>query len=148
MCSVATTYRLLRAAHGSVRERRRRARHPARLKPELIATARNQAWSWDITKLAGPVKWTYYSFYTILDIHSRSVVAWTRASRESADLAERLVAETIAKQHIDRHKLTIHADNGWRCQVVGAPLDTAKYRPDFPDRFGSIEDARDFCARF
>jgi len=109
--SISTFYRLLRQA-GETRERRRQATHPARVKPELVATAANQVWSWDITKLRGPVKWTYYHLYVILDIFSRYVVGWMVASRESAALAEVLIRQTVAKQGIDRDQLTIHADRG------------------------------------
>jgi putative transposase len=174
LASVSTMYRILHA-HGEVRERRRQATHPARVKPELLATAPNQCWSWDITKLHGSAKWTYYYLYVIIDIYSRYVVGWLIAERESALLAEKLLADTIAKQHIDRGTLTIHADNG--SSMASKPVAflladlgvtkthsrphisndnpyseshfrTLKYRPDFPDRFGSIEDARAFCRRF
>lgn len=111
LCSVSTMYRILRE-HGEVRERRRQATHPARVKPELVATQPNRCWSWDITKLRGPAQWTYYHLYVILDIYSRYVVGWLIAETESAALAEKLLAEAIAKQHIDPDQLTIHADNG------------------------------------
>lgn len=111
LCSVSTMYRLLRR-RGEVRERRRQATHPARVKPELIADAPNRVWSWDITKLHGPAKWTYYYLYSIIDIFSRYTVGSMVATAESAALAERLLAETVAKQDIDRDQLTIHADNG------------------------------------
>lgn len=110
-CSVSTMYRLLARA-GEVRERRRQATHPARVKPELVATGPNQVWSWDITKLHGPVKWSYFYLYSIIDIFSRYIVGWMIATAESAALAERLLADTIRKQHVDRGQLTIHADNG------------------------------------
>src|SRR5690606_27985294 len=158
-----------------VRERRRQATHPARVKPELVATRPNVCWSWDITKLLGPAKWTYYYLYVILDIYSRYVVGWMVAERELAALAEQLLAESIAKQGIDRDTLTIHADNG--SSMASKPVAflladlgvtkthsrphtsndnpyseshfrTLKYRPDFPDRFSSLEDARAFCRRF
>lgn len=175
LCSESTMYRLLREQHGQVRERRRQATHPPRVKPELVAYQPNDCWSWDITKLAGPAKWTYYYLYSIIDIYSRYTVGWMVASRESASLAERLLADTIAKQGVDRNQLTIHADRGSsmaskpvaflladlgvtkshsrpRCSndnpYSEAQFKTLKYRPDFPDRFGSIEDARAFCARF
>ena len=111
LCSVSTMYRLLRR-HGEVRERRRQATHPARVKPELVADAPNRVWSWDITKLHGPAKWTYYYLYSIIDIFSRYTVGWMVATRESAPLAERLLMETINKQGVDRGQLSIHADNG------------------------------------
>jgi putative transposase len=109
--SESTFYRLLRHA-GEVRERRRQATHPAKVKPELVASAPNAVWSWDITKLRGPAKWTYYHLYVILDIFSRYVVGWMAASRESAALAEVLIRQTCTKQGIDRDQLTVHADRG------------------------------------
>lgn len=166
--SESTFYRLLRRA-GEVRERRRQATHPAKVKPELVASTPNEVWSWDITKLRGPAKWTYYYLYVILDIFSRYVVGWMVASRESGPLAEVLIRQTCAKQGIDRAQLTIHADRGSsmtskpvaflladlgvtqshsRPHVSNdnpfseAQFKTLKYRPDFPGRFGSIEDAR------
>jgi len=109
--SESTFYRLLRPA-GAVRERRRQAAHPAKVKPELLASAPNAVWSWDITKLPGRAKWTYYCMYVILDIFSRYVVGWMVASRESTAPAEVLIRQTCAKQGIDRDQLTIHADRG------------------------------------
>jgi putative transposase len=174
LASTSTMYRILRA-HGEVKERRRQATHPARVKPELVATAPNVCWSWDITKLHGPAKWTYYYLYVIIDIYSRYVVGWLLAEAESALLAEKLLADTIVKQRIDRDTLTIHADNGssmaskpvaFLLADLGvtkthsrphtsndnpyseAQFRTLKYRPDFPDQFGCIEDARAFCQRF
>ena len=111
LASVSSMYRILRA-HGEVRERRREAVHPARVKPELVATKPNVCWSWDITKLHGPAKWSYFYLYVIIDIYSRYTVGWLIAERESAALAEQLLADTIAKQNIDRDTLSIHADNG------------------------------------
>ena len=172
--SISTFYRLLRAA-GQSRERRRQAIHPATVKPELVATAPNQVWSWDITKLHGPAKWTYYYLYVILDIFSRYVVGWMLASRESAALAEVLIRQTFAKQGIGAGQLTIHADRGssmtskpvaFLLADLGvtqshsrphvsddnpfseAQFKTLKYRPDFPDRFDSIEAARRHCQVF
>lgn len=172
--SESTFYRLLRRA-GEVRERRRQASHPAAVKPELIATAPNTVWSWDITKLHGPAKWTYYYLYVILDIFSRYVVGWMVASRESAALAETLIKQTVAKQGIARGQLALHADRGSsmtskpvaflladlgvtqshsRPHVSNdnpfseAQFKTLKYRPDFPGKFGSIEDARAHCQDF
>ena len=109
--SVSTYYRVLREA-GESRERRAQATHPAAVKPELAATGPGQVWSWDITKLHGPAKWTYYHLYVILDIFSRHVVGWMVATRESAVLAEKLIAATCAKQGIRRGQLAIHADRG------------------------------------
>jgi putative transposase len=157
------------------RERRRQATHPATVKPELVATAPNQVWSWDITKLRGPAKWTYYYLYVILDIYSRYAVGWMVASRESAALAEVLIRQTCAKQGIGRDQLTIHADRGSsmtskpvallladlgiiqshsRPHVCDdnpfseAQFKTLKYRPDFPSRFDSIEATRLHCQVF
>ena len=111
LCGLSIMYRILRE-HGEVRERRRQATHPARVKPELVAEGPNRCWSWDITKLLGPVKWTYYHLYVIIDIFSRYVPGWLIAERESAALAEKLLAETIAKQRIAGDQLTVHADRG------------------------------------
>jgi putative transposase len=174
LCSPSTMYRILHV-HNEVRERRRQAVHPARVKPELVATKPNQCWSWDITKLHGPAKWSYYYLYVIIDIYSRYVVGWLLADAESKVLAEKLLADTIAKQNINRNQLTIHADNGssmaskpvaFLLADLGvtkshsrphtsndnpyseAQFRTLKYRPDFPDTFGSIVDARSFCQRF
>jgi putative transposase len=174
VASVSSMYRILRA-HGEVTERRRQATHPARVKPELVATKPNVCWSWDITKLHGPAKWSYFYLYVIIDIYSRYVVGWLIAERESAALAEKLLADTIAKQHIDRDTLTIHADNGssmaskpvaFLLADLGvtkthsrphtsndnpyseAQFRTLKYRPDFPECFAAIVDARAFCRRF
>ena len=174
LASVSTMYRILRE-HDEVHERRRQAVHPARVKPELVATTPNSCWSWDITKLLGPAKWTYYYLYVIVDIFSRYVVGWLLAEAESAGLAEKLLADSIAKHDIDRDTLTVHADRGSsmaskpvaflladlgvtkshsrpRCSndnpYSEAQFKTLKYRPDFPDRFGSLEDARAFCQRF
>ena len=172
--SVRTMYRLLAASEQS-RERRHQSVHPAYAKPELLAVQPNEVWSWDITKLKGPVKWTCYHLYVILDIFSRYVVGWMIALRESAQLAEHLIAETVAKHHLVPGTLTLHADRGssMRSKPVAALLldleiakthsrphvsddnpyseaqfKTLKYRPDFPERFGSIEDARAHCQRF
>ena len=111
LASVSTMYRLLRA-RGETGDRRRHASHPAKVKPELLATTPNQVWSWDITKLAGPVKWTWFYLYTILDIYSRYVVGWMVAHREAASLAERLLADTITAQGINAGRLAVHADRG------------------------------------
>lgn len=113
LASVSTMYRILRA-HDEVRERRRQATHPARVKPELVAAAPNRVWSWDITKLHGPAKWTYYYLYVILDIFSRYVVGWLIAEAESAILAEKLLADSIAKHDIDPDTLTMHARSAAR----------------------------------
>ena len=174
LCSVRTMYRLL-DSQAEVRERRNLLQHPNYKKPELLAEATNEVWSWDITKLLGPVKWTYFYLYVILDIFSRYVVGWMVAPKESAALAERLIDDACAKQAIAPNQLTLHADRGssMRSKPVAALLadlgvtkthsrphvsndnpfsesqfKTLKYRPEFPDRFGSIEDARAFCRAF
>ena len=174
LCSIRTMYRILEE-HGEVRERRNQRRHPNYTKPELLAEAPNQVWSWDITKLRGPVKWTYYYLYVILDIFSRYVVGWMLAHRESAALAQRLIAESCRKQDIEPDQLTLHADRGssMRSKPVGLLLadlgvtkthsrpyvsndnpysesqfKTMKYCPQFPSRFGSAEDGRLFCCGF
>src|SRR3990172_2507680 len=100
------------AENAEVRERRNQLRHPNYKAPELLATAPNQLWSWDITKLLGPQKWTYYHLYVILDVYSRYVVGWMLAHRETAVLAERLIRETCERQGIQRDQLTVHADRG------------------------------------
>jgi len=173
-CSIRTMYRILHECQ-EVRERRNQLRHPKYQKPELLATAPNQVWSWDITKLRGPAKWTYYYLYVILDIFSRYAVGWMLASRENADLAERLIRETIEKENVNADELTIHSDRGpaMKSHTVAQLLatlgvtkshsrphisddnpfsesqfKTLKYRPEFPDRFGSQEDGRGFCQRF
>lgn len=174
VCSTRTMYRIL-DAQGEVRERRNQLEHPHYVKPELLATRPNEVWSWDITKLKGPVKWTYYPLYVILDIFSRCVVGWMVAERESASLAKRLIGETCLKQGIARDQLTLHADRGSsmkskpvafmlsdlgvtkthsRPQVSNdnpfseSQFKTLKYRPEFPARFGSLQDARAFCHKF
>ena len=168
LCSTRTMYRILDAA-AEVRERRNQARHPAYAKPELVATGPNQIWSWDITKLKGPIPYLYYSLYVILDLFSRYVVGWMVAAHENARLAERLIAATCIKQRVGPHQLTIHADRGapMRSKLVAelfsdlsieashsrprvsndnpfseAQFRTFKYRPEFPARFGSIVHAR------
>lgn len=174
LCSESTMYRLLRE-HGLTGERRRHAKHPATVKPELIAHQPNSVWSWDITKLHGPAKWTYYYLYVILDIYSRYVVGWMVASRESQILAEKLIGQTIRAQHIPDGQLTLHADRG--SSMTSKPVallladlgvtkshsrprvsndnpfsesqfKTMKYRPGFPERFDSIEASRVHSAEF
>ena len=174
VCSIRTMYRVLDSEH-EVRERRDQLRHPHYAKPQLLATAPRQVWSWDITKLLGPAKWTYYYLYVILDIFSRYVVGWMLAHRESDDLAERLIRETVVKENIPRHQLTIHSDRGpaMRSQTVAQLLatlgitkshsrphvsddnpysesqfKTMKYCPEFPDRFASHEHGLDFSGTF
>lgn len=174
LCSWRSMYRIL-DEHQEVRERRNQLRHPSYSKPELLATAPNQLWSWDITKLLGPTKWTYYYLYVILDVYSRYVVGWMIAERESAALAEELIAQTCARQGIQRGQLTIHADRGSamtskpvallladlgvtkthsRPHISNdnpyseAQFKTLKYRPDYPSRFGCQPDARAWAKTF
>lgn len=174
LCSIRTMYRIL-ARHGEVKERRAQVRRSHYQKPEILATTPNQIWSWDITKLLGPAKWTYFYLYVIMDIFSRYVVGWMVAHQELAVLAERLIGETCEKQGIVPDQLTIHADRGSSMKSKSVALllsdlgitkthsrphvsndnpyseaqfKTLKYCPDFPDRFGSIEDARTFCRSF
>jgi len=174
LCSVRTIYRILKK-HQAVRERRNQRRHPEYQKPELLATGSNQVWSWDITKLKGWRKWSYYHLYVIMDIYSRYVVGWLVAERESAALAERLIRESCERQGIGREQLTIHADRGpsMRSRTVAqlmadlgvtkshsrphvcddnpyseAHFKTLKYHSSFPGRFGSLEDARSFLRYF
>jgi len=173
-CSERTMYRVL-ADRAEVRERRAQRRHPIYTAPELLATAPNQLWSWDITKLKGPAKWTNFNLYVILDVFSRYVVGWMVARRESAVLAERLIATSCERQGIRPDQLTIHADRGSAMTSKSVALlladlgvtkthsrphvsndnpyseaqfKTLKYRPDFPERFGSLEDARSYGTHF
>jgi putative transposase len=174
LCSWRTMYRILAQAE-QVRERRNQVRRTGYTAPELLATEPNQLWSWDITKLRGPEKWSYYYLYVILDVFSRAVVGWLIAEREDALLAEALIAETCAKQGILPEQLTIHADRGsaMTSKVVAqlladlgvakthsrphvsndnpfseAQFKTMKYRPSYPDRFGSLADARAWARAF
>jgi putative transposase len=175
LCSRRTMYRVLER-HGQVRERRDQLRHPPAAKPELLATGPNQVWSWDITKLKGPAKWVYFYLYVILDIFSRYVVGWMLAQRESAELAKRLIRETLEKEGIaDRQELTVHSDRGpsMTSKTLGqlladlsitrslsrpytsndnpfseAQFRTLKYRPEFPDRFGSHQHGLSFLRPF
>jgi len=174
VCSIRTMYRILHEEH-EVRERRRQLRHPWVAAPELLATRPNQLWSWDITKLKGPVKWTYYYLYVILDVFSRYVVGWMAALRESATLAQRLITQTCERQGIAQDQLTIHADRGSAMISKSVALlladlgigkthsrphvsndnpfsesqfKTLKYHPEFPERFGSLQDTRSFLLDF
>lgn len=173
-CSVSTMYRILHE-HKEIKERRSQVNRPHYEKPELLATGPNQVWSWDITKLKGPVKWTYFYLYVILDIFSRYVVGWMIAHREQAALAKRLIKDTCQKQNISSGELTVHADRGssmtsktvaYLLADLGvtkthsrphvsndnpyseSQFKTLKYCPEFPQRFGSIQDARSFCRTF
>lgn len=174
LCSERTMYRVL-AEHSEVRERRAQLRHPKYAAPELLATKPNQLWSWDITKLLGPTKWTYFYLYVVLDVFSRYVVGWLVADAESSVLAEKLLAEAAERQGIVPGQLTIHADRGssMKSKPVAmlladlgitkthsrphvsndnpyseAQFKTLKYRPDFPERFGCVEDCRGFHGDF
>jgi putative transposase len=174
LCSESTMYRLLRK-HSEVHERRRQATHPPRKKPELIAEGPDRVWSWDITKLKGPVKGSYYCLYTIIDIYSRYTVGWMLATAENKELSEQFLSSTILKYCIEKGQLTIHSDRGSPmiaenvAQMMSnlgvtkshsrpktsndnpyseSQYKTLKYRHDYPDRFGCIEDARAWCERF
>jgi putative transposase len=173
LCSQRTMYRLLEA-NGELSERRDQLAHPAYAKPELLACRPNEVWSWDITKLLGPAKWTYYYLYAILDVFSRYAVGWTVQPRESAAVAEALIAQAAEQQSIEPGQLTVHADRGssMRSKPVAflladlgvtkthtrhtstdnpyseAQFKTLKYRPGFPARFEEIEHARAFCRTF
>ncbi len=174
ICSIRTMYRLLQEQE-EVRERRRQLRHPRYAAPELLATGPNQLWSWDITKLKGPAKGTAFYLYVILDVFSRYVVGWMAATRDSATLAQRLIAQTCERQGIAQGELTIHADRGASMIAKSVALlladlgvskthsrphvsndnpysesqfKTLKYHPEFPDRFGSLQDARSFLLDF
>ena len=171
LCSERTMYRIL-ASNREVRERRDQLRHPQYAAPELLATRPNEVWSWDITKLLGPTKWSYYYLYVIMDVFSRKVVGWMVADRESATLARKLIFETAERQGIEPGQLTIHADRGsaMKSQLVAqlmadlgitkthsrphvsndnpfseAQFKTLKTRPEFPDRFQSLDHARTIC---
>lgn len=171
---MSTMYRIL-AQEGELRERRDQLRHPLYKKPELLATGPKQVWSWDVTRLKGPVKWTYFYLYVILDIFSRYVVGWMVAGRNCASLSTRLIRESYLKQGVDPGRLTIHSDRGSSMtskSVAELLVDlglikshsrphvsddnpfcesqfkTLKYRPEFPERFGFIADARGFCREF
>jgi putative transposase len=174
LCSISTMYRILRQ-NVQLRERRNQRQHPNYTKPELLATGPNQLWSWDIAKLRGPQIWQYYQLYVILDVFSRFVVAWRIEERESDRLAEELIAEACFQQNIAPHQLTLHADRGSAMisktvaqllldlQVAKthsrphtsndnpyseAQFKTLKYRPGYPDRFGSVQDARQWASSF
>lgn len=175
LCCVRTMYRFLASEHGHVKERRRQVQRSHYKKPELLATGPNQVWSWDITKLKSTVKWTYFYLYVIIDIFSRYVVGWMVAPCEQKTLAKKLIEETCRKQKIQPGQLTIHADRGssMKSKTVAlllsdlginkthsrphvsddnpyseAQFKTLKYCPQFPERFGSIQDCRKFCLYF
>jgi putative transposase len=175
LASERTMYRLLAARHGSVRERRDQLTHPPYERPELLAERPNELWSWDVSKLKGPAKWTAFYLYVILDVFSRYCVGWTVQHRESAQLAKALIAQAVEQQQIARGQLTVHADRGpaMRSKPVAflladlgvlkthsrpytstdnpyseAHFKTLKYRPEFPGRFQNIVSARAFCRTF
>jgi len=175
LASERTMYRLLAARHGDVRERRNQLEHPSYTAPELLAQAPNEVYSWDITKLKGPAKWTYFYLYVILDVFSRYAVGWTVQHRESSQVASDLIAQVCEQQQIARGQLTVHADRGssmtskpvaFLLADLGvtkshnrpytstdnpyseAQFKTLKYRPGFPARFDSLEHARAFCREF
>jgi putative transposase len=174
LCSWRTMYRILHE-HAEVKERRNQLRRPVYRRPELLATGPNQLWTWDITKLRGPVKWQYYYLYVMLDVYSRCVVGWLLAECESAHLAQELMATCYARHEIEPWQLTIHADNGSAMQAKSVALlladlrvvkshsrpgvsndnpfseaqfKTLKYAPGYPDRFGSLADARQWAQAF
>ncbi len=174
LCSPRTMYRIL-DERAPVRERRNQRKHPEYSKPELVATAPNQVWSWDITKLLGPKKWTYYYLYVLLDIYSRYVVGWMVADRENSALAGRLIAETCDKHGVEPAVLTLHSDRGSpmtsKCtaQLIAdlgvvqsfsrpqvsddnpfseAQFKTLKYHPGFPRRFDGREHSTSYCRGF
>jgi putative transposase len=167
-------YRIL-SEHGEIKERRRQLRHPVYQKPELLAEGPNQVWSWDISKLMGPEKWTYFYLYVIIDIFSRRVVGWCVADAESATLFKPLFQDAAAKHAVLPGQLTLHADRGPSMKAKATALlladlgvtkshsrpytsndnpfseshfKTMKYQPQFPKRFGSIQDAKVFCRHF
>jgi putative transposase len=175
LASERTMYRIVEAEHGGVRERRAQLEHPGYQTPELLAERPNELWSWDISKLKGPAKWTYYYLYVILDVFSRYAVGWTVQHRESSQVAKALIGQAAEQQHITREQLVVHADRGssmtskpvaFLLSDLGitrshsrpytstdnpyseAQFKTLKYRPAFPARFDSIEHARGFCREF
>jgi len=174
LCSWRSMYRILKE-NDQVRERRNQLRHPDYKKPELLATQPNQLWSWDITKLRGPQKWTYFYLYVLLDVFSRFVVGWMVATKESASLSQELILQSCHNQEVDPQQLTIHSDRGGPMIAKNLALlladlgvtkshsrphvpddnpyseahfKTMKYRPDYPDRFGCLEDVRTWAQGF
>jgi putative transposase len=175
LCSTRTMYRILATHHGGVRDRRDQLTHPPYAKPELLACRPSELWSWDVSKLKGPAKWTYFYLYVILDVFSRYVVGWTVQHRETAQLAKALIEQAAEQQQITPEVLTLHADRGapQRAKPVAflladlgitkthsrpytstdnpyseSQFKTLKYRPEFPARFDSLEHARAHCRVF
>jgi putative transposase len=175
LCSVSTMYRMLKNEHGNVKERRTQVLRASYAKPELLATGPNQVWSWDITKLKAATTWTYFYLYVIIDIFSRYVVGWMVAGSEQKTLAKHLIEQSYIKHNIEPNQLTLHADRGssMKSKAVAellvdlgvikshsrphvsddnpfseAQFKTLKYCPQFPHRFGCIQDARNFCVDF
>jgi len=173
-CSIRTMYRILQE-NDEVRERRQQLRHPVYVKPELLAERPNQVWSWDISKLMGPSKWTYFCLYVIIDIFSRRVVGWCVADTESAALFKPLFESAVDHHAVSPGRLTLHADRGPSMKAKATALllaglgvtkshsrphtsndnpfsescfKTLKYQPQFPKRFGCIQDAKTFCRTF
>jgi len=174
LCSIATMYRVLRVV-GEVGDRRSQRTHPAKIKPELVATRPLQVWSWDITKLRSPTRGKYFELYVIIDIYSRFVVGWTVAERESGRLAKTFIARAFRSQNVQPGDLTLHSDRGasMTSKTVAqllvdlgvdrshsrphtsndnpyseAAFKTLKYCPAFPGRFDNVHAARRFCTRF
>jgi len=174
LCSIRTMYRIL-DENGEVKERRNQLRHPEYKKPELLAEMPNQVWSWDITKLMGPAKWTYFYLYVIIDIFSRRIVGWCVADAENAEMFKQLFDDAIGKHSVPPGQLTLHADRGAPMKAKATAqlladlgvtkshsrphvsndnpfseshFKTLKYQPKFPSRFGCIEDAKEFCRDF
>jgi len=172
--SISTMYRMLHSVN-EVRERRDQATRPAHVKPELCATGPNQVFAWDITKLHGPQKWTYFHLYTVIDIFSRYVVGWMIADRESSELAKLLLEQTVKQHGVDQQQLTLHSDRG--SSMTSKPVaflladlgvtkshsrphvsndnpyieslfKTVKYQPEFPSTFSNLAEARFFCRTF
>jgi len=175
LCSIRTMYRILKAFHGQVKERRNQLERPKYSRPELLATKPNQLWTWDITKLRGPSAWSYFYLYVVIDVFTRYITGWMLAYNEDGYLASDLIAQACQNQAIQPQQLTIHADNGaaMTSKTLGqlysdlgiirshtrpycsndnpfseSHFRTMKYRPTYPNRFGSIEEARHFCRHF
>jgi len=175
LASERTMYRLLARTHGSVRERRNQLTHPSYARPELLACRPNELWSWDVSKLKGPATWSWFYLYVILDVFSRYAVGWTVQERETAQIASALIGQAVEQQQIQQGTLTVHADRGpaQRSKPVAflladlgvtkthsrpytstdnpyseAQFKTLKYRPEFPQRFGTLLEARAFCREF